>query len=53
MERLRADGLVALPADLGVDVTRSDRSLLAAGSISDLVAWSGALYEPPAKFRDG
>src|SRR6476469_6316431 len=52
LDRLRADGLVALPADLGVDTSLADRSLLAARSIGDLVAWSGGLYEPPAQFRD-
>ncbi|GLW11308.1 malonate decarboxylase subunit alpha [Microtetraspora sp. NBRC 13810] len=51
VEELRRDGLVALPADLGVDVRRAKRSLLAARSIEDLVAWSGGLYDPPARFR--
>ncbi|WP_100469470.1 malonate decarboxylase subunit alpha [Mycobacteroides abscessus] len=50
--RLRRDGLVAYPADLGVDVSMANRSLLAAKSIGDLVAWSGGLYDPPSKFRD-
>ncbi|MEU8382848.1 malonate decarboxylase subunit alpha [Streptosporangium sp. NPDC048865] len=48
---LRRDGLVALPEDLKVDVRRADRSLLAARSVEDLVAWSGGLYDPPARFR--
>jgi malonate decarboxylase alpha subunit len=52
VERLRRDGLVAFPEDLGVDVRRADRRLLAARSIGDLVAWSGGLYEPPARFRE-
>ena len=52
IEQLRRDGLVAYPADLGIDVRQADRSLLAARSISDLVAWSGGLYDPPARFRD-
>jgi len=52
LERLRRDGLVALPSDLKVDTSLADRSLLAARSIGDLVAWSGGLYEPPAKFRN-
>ncbi|MEU6404282.1 malonate decarboxylase subunit alpha [Streptomyces sp. NPDC046985] len=52
LERLRRDGLVALPADLKVDTALANRSLLAARSIGDLVAWSGGLYEPPAKFRN-
>jgi malonate decarboxylase alpha subunit len=48
---LRRAGLVAFPEDL--DVKRSDakRSLLAARSMEDLVAWSGNLYKPPAQFR--
>ncbi|TDD47521.1 malonate decarboxylase subunit alpha [Nonomuraea terrae] len=48
---LRRDGLVALPEDLKVDVRKARRSLLAARSIEDLVAWSGGLYDPPARFR--
>ena len=51
-ERLRRAGLVAYPADLGVDPTLADRSLLAARSIEDLVTWSQGLYRPPAEFRD-
>ncbi|MEV6867341.1 malonate decarboxylase subunit alpha [Streptosporangium subroseum] len=51
VEELRRDGLVALPEDLKVDVRRADRSLLAARSIEDLIAWSGGLYDPPAQFR--
>ena len=51
LERLRRDGLVALPEDLKIDTSLANRSLLAAKSIGDLVAWSGGLYEPPAKFR--
>jgi malonate decarboxylase alpha subunit len=52
VEGLRRDGLVAFPEDLGVEVRLANRSLLAARSIADLVAWSGGLYDPPAKFRD-
>ncbi|WP_431933804.1 malonate decarboxylase subunit alpha [Nonomuraea jabiensis] len=48
---LRRDGLVALAEDLKVDVRRARRSLLAARGIEDLVAWSGGLYDPPARFR--
>lgn len=51
-DRLRADGLVALPEDLGVDPMLANRWLLAARSIADLVAWSGGLYDPPARFRE-
>ena len=52
LDRLRRDEVVALPSDLRVDPSLATRSLLAARSIGDLVAWSGGLYEPPAKFRD-
>lgn len=48
---LRARGLVAYPEDLGVRRGEARRSLLAARSIEDLVAWSGGLYKPPARFR--
>ena len=48
--RLRKEGLVALPEDLGVRRTDARRSLLAAHSIGDLVEWSGGLYEPPDRF---
>ncbi|GII52112.1 malonate decarboxylase subunit alpha [Planotetraspora thailandica] len=51
VDALRRDGLVALPEDLRVDVRRAKRSLLAARSVEDLVAWSGGLYDPPARFR--
>ena len=51
-EELRRDGLVAFPEDLKVETRLADRSLLAARSIEDLVAWSGGLYEPPSQFRD-
>lgn len=48
---LRARGIVALPEDLGVSRNQANRSLLAARSIDDLVAWSGGLYNPPPQFR--
>ena len=47
---LRARGIVALPEDLGIRRADARRSLLAAGSIDDLVTWSGGLYQPPARF---
>jgi malonate decarboxylase alpha subunit len=50
-EQLRREGLVAFPEDLGVRRVEARRSLLAARSMEDLVAWSGGLYRPPAKFR--
>jgi malonate decarboxylase alpha subunit len=48
---LRERGIVAFPEDLGVSPLAAQRSLLAARSIDDLVAWSGGLYQPPARFR--
>ena len=48
---LRARGIVAQPEDVGVRRLQASRSLLAARSIDDLVAWSGGLYSPPARFR--
>ena len=49
--RMRSDGLIALPEDLGVQRSQATRSLLAAKSMADLVEWSGGLYTPPARFR--
>jgi len=48
---LRRRGIVAFPEDIGVQRLQAKRSLLAARSMEDLVAWSGGLYQPPAKFR--
>ena len=48
---LRARGVVAYPEDLGIQRLQAKRSLLAARSMEDLVAWSGGLYNPPARFR--
>jgi malonate decarboxylase alpha subunit len=48
---LRQRGIVAFPEDVGVHRLQANRSLLAARSMEDLVAWSGGLYQPPAKFR--
>jgi len=49
---LREKGIVKTPEDLGIDITRANRSLLAAKSIKELVEWSGGLYNPPARFRN-
>ncbi len=49
-EKLRKDGIVAFPEDLGVRRAEAKRSLLAAHSIGDLVEWSGGLYKPPDRF---
>lgn len=48
---LRREGKVVFPEDLDIRRTDVSRSLLAAGSVADLVEWSGGLYNPPAKFR--
>ena len=48
---LRKRNIVAYPEDLGVQRLEAKRSLLAARSMEDLVAWSGGLYNPPARFR--
>jgi malonate decarboxylase alpha subunit len=48
---LRKRGVVAYPEDLGVHRLEAKRSLLAARSVEDLVAWSGGLYNPPSRFR--
>src|ERR1700719_4282538 len=50
-EALRKRGVVAYPEDIGVRRLEAKRSLLAARSMEDLVAWSGGLYNPPARFR--
>jgi malonate decarboxylase alpha subunit len=51
VEALRDRGIVRRPEDLGVDVRRATRALLAARSVKDLVRWSGGLYDPPRRFR--
>ncbi len=48
---LRRRGVIAFPEDIGVRRLQANRSLLAARSMEDLVAWSDGLYQPPAKFR--
>lgn len=52
VEKLRQNGIVAYPEDLGIRRSDATRSLLAARSMKDLVTWSGGLYEPPARFRN-
>lgn len=49
--KMRQQGLIAIPEDLGIKRADANRNLLAAKSISDLVDWSGDLYQPPARFR--
>lgn len=49
---LRERGIFKTPADLGIDVARANRSMLAAKNVKDLVKWSNGLYNPPARFRN-
>jgi malonate decarboxylase alpha subunit len=51
VDALRDRGIVRRPEDLGIDVRRARRDLLAARSVKDLVRWSGGLYDPPRRFR--
>lgn len=50
-EKLRREGIVAYPRDLGIRVTDAKRSLLAARNMEQLVEWSGGLYHPPVQFK--
>ncbi|MGB7757508.1 MAG: malonate decarboxylase subunit alpha, partial [Salinisphaera sp.] len=49
--KLREQGKIRLPEDLGVARAEATRSQLAASSIADLVDWSGGLYDPPPRFK--
>lgn len=49
---LRARGIVKTPEDLGIDLSRANRGMLAAKNVHDLVKWSGGLYQPPGKFKN-
>ncbi len=51
-KRLREAGIFKTPADLGIKREDATRDLLAAKSLRELVAWSGGLYNPPARFRN-
>lgn len=51
IRQLRAEGKVALPEDLDIDVTKANRSLLAAQSLEEIAKISGGLYEVPQRFR--
>ena len=52
VERLRAQGVIRRPEDLGINPLDADRRLLAARSIKDLVRASEGLYKPPSRFRN-
>ena len=49
---LREKGIIRTVEDLGIDVSRANRSLLAARNMYELVEWSGGLYDPPGRFRN-
>ena len=49
---LRSRGIVKTPEDLGIDLERANRNLLAAKNIRELVAWSGGLYHPPMRYKN-
>ncbi len=51
VKRLRSDGLVNYPADIGVDTVRATGDLLAARSLSEVVEWSGGLYTVPMSLQ--
>lgn len=51
-KELRAKGIVKTPEDLGIDVRRANKSILAAKNVRELVEWSKGLYNPPAKFKN-
>ncbi len=51
VKRLRSDGLVNYPADIGVDTVRATGDLLAACSLEELVEWSGGLYTVPMSLQ--
>lgn len=50
--QLRSKGIVKTPEDLGIDISRANRNMLAAKNVRELVKWSGGLYNPPARFRN-
>ncbi|WP_339061371.1 malonate decarboxylase subunit alpha [Tepidibacillus marianensis] len=50
--KLREKGIVKTPEDIGVDVSRANRSILAAKNMKELVDWSKGLYNPPSKYRN-
>ena len=51
-KKLRERGIIKTPEDLGIDISKANRSMLAAKNVHDLVKWSQGLYTPPARFRN-
>ncbi len=52
VKELRQRGIIQRPEDLGIDVSKATRDLLAAKSVKDLVKWSNGTYAPPSRFRN-
>ena len=52
VKELRERRIIQRPEDLGIDVSKASRDLLAAKSIKDLVKWSNGTYSPPSRFRN-
>lgn len=48
--KFRKEGKIAYPEDLGIDISRVNKDLLAAKSLQELVDISGDLYEIPESF---
>ena len=51
-KKLRERGIIKTPEDLDIDISKANRSMLAAKNVHDLVKWSQGLYTPPARFRN-
>jgi malonate decarboxylase alpha subunit len=51
-DELRRKGIIKTVEDLGIDMSRANRSLLAVKTMRELVRSSGGLYNPPARFRN-
>ena len=49
---LRAKGIVKTPEDLGINIARANRSMLAAKNVRELVKCSGGVYNPPKQFKN-
>jgi malonate decarboxylase alpha subunit len=51
-KQLRAKSIVKTPEDLDIDLSKANRSMLAAKNVRELVNWSDGLYRPPPRFRN-
>jgi len=52
VKELRQRKIIQRPEDLGIDISKANRDLLAAKSVKDLVRWSNGTYAPPSRFRN-